>query len=131
MTSAVQRAQCQVMTCMKRDCRTCQQRCGPHGVRRFKRLERLADDLESCCIRQAPELLQAVGDAQRESVAVSLALDLDAGLYCKGKGRLSKPAKRLTRGKSRHGLHQVSSLQPQLLMWLFCTIALPSYICAS
>ena len=83
---------------MKRDCRTCQQRCRPYGVRRLKRLERLANDLEACCIRQAPELLQAVSDVQSESVAVPLALDLDASLYCMSKGLLSKPAKRLMSG---------------------------------
>ena len=85
-----------------RDCSTCQQRCGPHRVRRLKRLECLADDLEACGIRQAPELLQAVSDAQSESVAVPLALDLDAGLHCKSKGKSSKPAKRLPSGKFKH-----------------------------
>lgn len=76
---------------------TCQQRCGPHGVRRLERLERLANNLKARSIRQAPELLQAVSDAQSKSVAVPLALYLDARLSRNSTGPSSKPAKKLTK----------------------------------
>ena len=79
----------------------CQHRCGPHGVRGLERLERLAYDLKARSIRQAPELLQAVSDAQGEPVAVPLALYLDARLSRRSTGTSSTPAKRAYKRQSK------------------------------
>lgn len=60
-----------------------------HRVCGVQRLVRLADDLQPRCLRQAPQLVEAVGGAQSEAVA--LPLDLNARLATARRVRRQAP----------------------------------------
>ena len=49
-------------------------------MRRLQRLKCLTNNMEPGSLRQAPQLLQAIGDTQRKAVALALALYLDTRL---------------------------------------------------